>query len=385
MNNIFSILKSLSLRGDKVIWAIIVLLSFVSLLVVYSSTGTLAYKYQGGNTSYYFIKQVLLLGACGVIIIIVHAVPVRLYSKFANLGLLISVGLLIMAKFMGTSLNDASRWLTIPGIGFNFQPSEIAKLALILHLARTLSRNQTDKYCKTEVFWKLLIPIIVVCFFIFLEDFSTAAMLGLVSFMLLFIGRVRTKYLLGSMALGLVVISFIIAMAPYLPNMGRIQTVHGRIERYISQTGSNDANFQVEQAKIAVATGGITGKGPGNSTQSNFLPHPYSDFIYAIIVEEAGWIGTFIIPILYLFLLFRAGLIVKQCSSTFPAFLVIGLTLCIVMQALINMGVSVSILPVTGQPLPLVSMGGTSLIFTSIALGMILNVSASVKKEENNE
>jgi len=222
MREIFDVLKNISLRGDKVIWAIIILLSFVSLLVVYSSTGTLAYKYQGGNTSYYFTKQVMLLIACGGIIIIVHAIPVRLYSKFANLALLISVALLIMAKFMGTSLNEASRWLTIPGIGFNFQPSEIAKLALILHLARTLSRNQTENSCRKEVYLHLLFPIFLVCFFIFLEDFSTAAMLCVVSFMLMFIGRVSMKYLLSTMGLGILGLAFIISMAPFLPNMGLI-------------------------------------------------------------------------------------------------------------------------------------------------------------------
>ncbi|WP_421920630.1 FtsW/RodA/SpoVE family cell cycle protein [Marinifilum sp.] len=384
LSRILNWVRNPRLRGDKVIWIIILLLSLVSLLVVYSSTGTLAYKVRGGNTSYFLIKQLILLGGCFFIMYIVHAMPHRYYSSFANIVLVISIGMLILAKLIGTNLNDASRWITIPGIGFNFQPSELAKLALILHVSRTLSRFQGKQECSKDAFIRLIVPIGVVCLLIFLDDFSTSVLLGGICYILMFIGRVAYKYLFGSIAAVLLVLVLLIALAPVIPSLGRVQTVRSRIENFFNEERSinNNQNYQVEQAKIAVASGGIFGKMPGNSTQRNFLPHPYSDFIYAIILEEMGWMGGFGILALYLFLLYRAGIIVRKCSRTFPAFLVIGLTLSIVFQAMTNMAVSVNLIPVTGQPLPLVSMGGTSLIFTSAAFGMILSVSNWANEEE---
>ena len=376
--------KNLNLRGDKTIWIIIFFLSMISLLVVYSSTGTLAYKVRGGNTSYFFIKQLLLLGGCFFIIYVVHRIPYTVYSSSANIVLIISIGLLILAKLVGTNLNDASRWITIPGIGFNFQPSELAKLALILHVSRTLSRYQAEDSCKKEAFLKVIIPVGIVCLLIFLDDFSTSVLLGGVCYLLMFIGRVAKKYLFGSVGVVLGLVIMLIVLAPLLPSIGRVQTVRSRIVNFFDKDEANvnnSQNYQVEQAKIAVVSGGIFGKFPGNSTQRNFLPHPYSDFIYAIILEEMGWIGGFVILAFYLILMYRAGLIVRKCNRTFPAFLVIGLALSIVFQALTNMAVSVNLIPVTGQPLPLVSMGGTSLIFTSAAFGMILSVSNWVNEE----
>lgn len=379
------LLKNLNLRGDKTIWIIIFFLSMISLLVVYSSTGTLAYKVKGGNTSYFFIKQLILLGGCYMIIYVIHRIPYTVYSSSANIVLVISIGLLILAKLVGTNLNDASRWITIPGIGFNFQPSELAKLALILHVSRTLSRYQAEDSCKKEAFLQIIIPVGIVCLLIFLDDFSTSVLLGGVCYLLMFIGRVAKKYLFGSVGVVLGLVIMLIVMAPLLPSIGRVQTVRSRIVNFFDEDETNvnnSQNYQVEQAKIAVVSGGIFGKFPGNSTQRNFLPHPYSDFIYAIILEEMGWIGGFVILAFYLILMYRAGLIVRKCNRTFPAFLVIGLALSIVFQALTNMAVSVNLIPVTGQPLPLVSMGGTSLIFTSAAFGMILSVSNWVNEEE---
>ncbi|RUT78144.1 FtsW/RodA/SpoVE family cell cycle protein [Ancylomarina longa] len=379
------LLRKLNLKGDKVIWIIILLLSLISLLVVYSSTGTLAYKVKGGNTSYFFIKQLILLGGCFCIIYVVHKLPYFVYSSSANVVLIVSIGLLILAKFVGTNLNDASRWITIPGIGFNFQPSELAKLALILHVSRTLSRYQSDKGCKNEAFLKIIIPVGIVCILIFMDDFSTSVLLGGVCYLLMFIGRLARKYMLGTVGVVLGLVILLIVLAPMLPSIGRVQTVRSRIVNFFDKNETkvgNNQNYQVEQAKIAVVSGGIFGKGPGNSTQRNFLPHPYSDFIYAIILEELGWFGGFTILLFYLFLMYRAGLIVRKCNRTFPAFLVIGLTLSIVFQALTNMAVSINLIPVTGQPLPLVSMGGTSLIFTSAAFGMILSVSNWANEEE---
>jgi len=374
------------LQGDKVIWIIIFLLSIISLLVVYSSTGTLAYKVKGGNTSYFFIKQLVLLLGCYFIIWVTHKIPYKHYSSWANMGLLIAIGMLLLAKIVGVNLNQASRWITIPVIGFNFQPSELAKLALILFVSRILSKFQTDRECQKEAFWKIIASIGVVCGIIFLDDFSTSALLGGICLMLMFIGRIAAKYLLGTMGAGLGLIIILLIIAPFLPDsFGRIHTVRNRILNFAGmgeKKTDNDRNYQVDQAKVAVVSGGIIGKGPGNSDQRNFLPHPYSDFIYAIILEELGWFGGFGILALYLFLIYRAGSIVRKCDRTFPAFLVIGLSLSIVAQALTNMAVSVNLIPVTGQPLPLVSLGGTSLIFTSVALGMILSVSRSVKEQE---
>ncbi len=378
--------NNFKLQGDKVIWIIIFLLSIISLLVVYSSTGTLAYKVRGGNTSYFFIKQLFLLFVCYIIIYITHKIPYKYYSSWANMGLVVAIGMLLLAKIVGVNLNQASRWITIPGIGFNFQPSELAKLSLILFVSRILSKFQTDSECQKEAFWKIIAAIGVVCGIIFLDDFSTSALLGGICLMLMFIGRIGAKYLLGTMGAGLGLIIILLIIAPFLPDsFGRIHTVRNRILNFAGmgeKKTSNDRNYQVDQAKIAVVSGGIIGKGPGNSNQRNFLPHPYSDFIYAIILEELGWIGGFGVLALYLFLIYRAGSIVRKCDRTFPAFLVIGLSLSIVAQALTNMAVSVNLIPVTGQPLPLVSMGGTSLIFTSAALGMILSVSRSVKEQE---
>ncbi len=378
--------NNFKLQGDKVIWIIIFLLSIISLLVVYSSTGTLAYKVKGGNTSYFFIKQLVLLLGCYFIIWVTHKIPYKHYSSWANMGLLIAIGMLLLAKIVGVNLNQASRWITIPVIGFNFQPSELAKLALILFVSRILSKFQTDRECQKEAFWKIIAAIGVVCGIIFLDDFSTSALLGAICLILMFIGRIAAKYLLGTLGAGLGLIIILIIIAPFLPDsFGRIHTVRNRILNFAGmgeKKTSNDRNYQVDQAKIAVVSGGIFGKGPGNSNQRNFLPHPYSDFIYAIILEELGWFGGFGILALYLFLIYRAGSIVRKCDRTFPAFLVIGLSLSIVAQALTNMAVSVNLIPVTGQPLPLVSMGGTSLIFTSAALGMILSVSRSVKEQE---
>ena len=378
--------NNFKLQGDKVIWVIIFLLSIISLWVVYSSTGTLAYKVKGGNTSYFFIKQLVLLLGCYLIIWVTHKIPYKHYSSWANIGLLVAIAMLLLAKVVGVNLNQASRWITIPVIGFNFQPSELAKLALILFVSRILSKYQTDKECQKEAFWKIIASISVVCGLIFLDDFSTSALLGSICLMLMFIGRIAAKYLLGTLGAGLGLIIILLIIAPFLPDsFGRIHTVRNRILNFAGmgeKKTDNDRNYQVDQAKIAIVSGGIMGKGPGNSDQRNFLPHPYSDFIYAIILEELGLWGGFGILVLYLFLIYRAGSIVQKCDRTFPAFLVIGLSLSIVAQALTNMAVSVNLIPVTGQPLPLVSMGGTSLIFTSAALGMILSVSRSVKEQE---
>lgn len=367
-------------KGDKVIWLIVVLLSIVSLLAVYSSTGSLAYRFQGGNTTYYFIKQFAFLGAGLAIIFLVHLISYRLYSPLAPMLLYIAIPLLFVTLLFGTNINQAARWLEIPGLGVTIQTSDFAKLALMMYIARFLSISQNNINDLRKAFLPIAIPIAIVCLLILPANFSTAVMIGAASWILLFIGRVNLKYLLGFTGLGVLLVGLFVFVALQTNTVNRVQTWKNRVENFISGEGGD--NYQAQQSKIAIATGGLVGKGPGNSTQRNLLPHPYSDFIFAIIVEEYGLFGGTIVILLYLILLFRTGVIVKKAKRTFPAFLAIGLTLILVFQAMVNMAVAVNLIPVTGQPLPLVSMGGTSLFFTSASFGIILSISRSQNKEE---
>ncbi len=365
------------------IWAVVMFLSIVSLLAVYSSTGTLAYRSQGGNTTYYILKHSSILIVSLGIIFITHMIPFKFYSRLSQLFLFLSVIMLVITLIMGTTINEASRWLTLPGLGFTIQTSDFAKLSLIMYLARVLSRKQYAIKDLHDSFFRLLVPILVVCGLIMPANLSTSLILFATCIILMFIGRVRTRYLIGLVLSGILFLSIFIAIALYSQSEGRLGTWRNRIESFVTKSG--EGSYQVEQSKIAIATGGLLGKGPGNSSQRNFLPHPYSDFIYAIIVEEYGLVGGLIVLFFYLWLLYRAGIIVKRSSRTFPAFLATGLTLSIVIQAMINMAVVVNLFPVTGQPLPLVSMGGSSLVFTSIALGIILSVSTGVQKATKAE
>lgn len=370
------------IKGDRIIWLVIGLLSLVSLLAVYSSTGTLAYRYQGGNTAYYILKHsVILLFGLGIIFV-THSVPYKYYSRLSQIFLGVSIILLIITLFLGTSINQATRWLTLPGLGFTIQTSDFAKLSLIMYLARLLSQKQNEIKDLKLSFIPILWPVLLVCMLILPSNLSTALIILATSIILMFIGRVRTLYLVALIGSGVFVFGIFIGVVLYSKSEGRIGTWKNRIETYI---GGEGENYQLEQSKIAIATGGLIGKGPGNSTQRNFLPHPYSDFIYAIIIEEYGLWGAVLIIAFYLWLLYRAGVIVRRSSRTFPAMLAIGLTISIVLQAMINMAVVVGLVPVTGQPLPLVSMGGSSLVFTSVALGIILSVSHGIEKIEEVE
>jgi len=369
------------LQGDLVIWAVVFLLSLVSAMAVYSSTGTLAHRYQGGNTEYYFIKHFSIILFGWGIIYLVHRVPFKYFSRAAQVMLWLSVPLLIVTLFSGTNLNEASRWLTVPLINLSFQTSDLAKLALIAYLARELSKRQDAVKDFKEGFIHLLWPILLICALILPANFSTSAVLFASSLVLLFIGRVKVMHIAGVLGSGavlgsfIVLLSFVVPVEKVLPRFG---TWKARVETYISDEKSpatSDASYQSDQAKIAIANGGVTGVGPGNSTQRNFLPHPYSDFIYAIILEEWGLAGGLFILFLYLILLFRALRVVHKGESVFGSLLAFGCSFSLVFQAFINMAVAVNLFPVTGQPLPLVSMGGTSIWFTSIAIGMILSVS----------
>jgi cell division protein FtsW len=365
-------------KGDPVIWGVIVALTIVSLLAVYSSTGTLAYKFRDGNTAFYVLRHLTFQFIGLIIIFVTHRIPYKYYSRLSQVLMLISIPMLLFTLLFGRHLNDASRWMALPG-GISFQTSDFAKLALMMYLARVLSLKQDEIKDFKKAFLPLIAPVAIICLLILPANFSTAAILMATCIIVMFVGRVNMKHIMALAGIGVVLVGLFIGISLAFNKEGRIGTWKSRIENFVSGKGDN---FQVEQSKIAVATGGIIGKGPGNSVQRNYLPHPYSDFIYAIIIEEYGVVGGIVILAFYLWLLFRAGMIVRKSDRTFPAFLAIGLTVLLVFQAMVNMAVAVNLFPVTGQPLPLVSMGGTSMLFTFFALGIILSISNGVTQLE---
>ncbi len=372
------------LKGDPIIWGVIIVLSIFSLLAVYSATSTLAMHKMGGNSLYYLVRHGVILAFGIMIIFITHLVHYKYYSRLSQLLIGIAIVLLIITLFLGTNVNQATRWLTLPGLGFTIQTSDFAKLALIMYIARVLSMKQGEIKSFKEAFLPVIIPVVIICVLILPANLSTAALIFGISFLLMFIGRISMKHLLASGGVAILLLALFIAVGTLVKKEGRINTWKNRIESYFDEGG--EENYQSQQAKIAIATGGLFGKNPGKSVQRNFLPNPYSDFIYAIIVEEYGLIiGGIPILLAYLFLLFRAGVIVRKCDRTFPAFLAIGLTLMIVVQAMVNMAVAVGIFPITGQTLPLVSMGGSSMLFTSIAFGIILSISRNLDETEPDE
>lgn len=355
-----------NLKGDPVIWAIVILLSILSILVVYSATGTLAYKNLGGNTEHYLLRHSFLIILSLVGMWAAHQIDYRYYAKISRFALLISVPLLIFSWQFGTNLNEASRWITIPVINKTFQPSDLAKLALITQLASMLARRQQN----IKDFKESLVPILLwcglICGLIAMTDLSTAGLLLITCLILLFIGRVPMKYLVMLTFVGLIAGSIAFSFGQ------RRETAISRVRDFINP---EEIPFQAKQSYIAIASGGISGRGPGNSVRRNQLPHSYSDFIFAIIVEEYGIIGAGTVILLYLGLLYRGLLTATKSERAFGGLLSAGLSLALVLQAMVNIGVAVGLLPITGLPLPLVSMGGTSLLFTGFSLGIILSVS----------
>lgn len=370
------------LKGDKGIWVVVLLLSVLSLLAVYSSIVTLAYKYKDGDTFYYLFKHAIILVVGLGLMVLAHNLKFKYYSRISQIALFLSVPLLLLTLITGANVNEASRWLVIPVINQTFQTSDLAKLALIMYLARFLSKHQDQIKDFKQAFLPIIVPVMLVCGLILPANFSTAAMLFVTSLIVMFIGRINIKYILSLVGIGVGTMLILLLIGKSNPDLlPRMGTWVKRIETF-QGGGSKDANYQAEQAKIAIATGGPIGKGPGGSTQRNFLPHPYSDFIYAIIIEEYGTIGGIIVIFLYLILFFRGIRIASKAENTFGSLLAIGLSFSLVFQALINMAVAVNLFPVTGQPLPLVSMGGTSIWFTCLAIGIILSVSRENEKPE---
>ena len=381
-------------KGDKVIWAIVVLLTMMSLLAVYSSTGTLAYKLSKSTESYLF-KQVVFIAIGVAIIYFAHLFNYTIYSRIALILFLISIPLLIYTLFFGTNLNDANRWIKLPIINLTFQTSDLAKLALFMYLSRLLSKRQETIKSFKNGFVPVIAPVLIICVLIAPANLSTALLTGATSLILLFIGRASIKHIALVVLLAAIPLMMLIGFAkiyyneaegraepmPSYLTKGRVETWVKRVQNFM-YADKQEASYQVQQAKIAIAKGSWFGLGPGNSEARNFLPHPYSDFIYSIIIEEYGLMGGALILLIYLLFLYRCIRIVKKCPYAFGAFLALGLSFTLIIQAIANMAVNVNLVPVTGVTLPLVSMGGSSFLFTCLAIGIILSVARNVESLE---
>ncbi|MBO2543042.1 FtsW/RodA/SpoVE family cell cycle protein [Salegentibacter sp. BDJ18] len=381
MSNIFS-----NLKGDKVIWATAGLLAIFSFLPVYSSSSNLAYLYGDGSTFQYVVVHFfhLLLGFC--LLFAVHKIPYHYFRGLSILFLPVVIVLLIYTVAQGTMIDGAyaSRWIQIPGLGVSFQSSTLASVVLMIYVARYLSKKTNENLTFKESILPLWLPVGVVLSLILPANFSTTAIVFSMVLVLMFLGGYPIKYLGIIVAAGLILLTMFILTAKAFPGLlpNRVDTWASRIESF-SNDEDTEADYQIEKAKIAIATGGVAGTGIGKSVQRNFLPQSSSDFIYAIIVEEMGLIGAFGVMLAYLLLLFRIVIVATKANTVFGKLLVMGVGLPIIFQALINMGVAVELFPVTGQTLPLISSGGTSIWMTCMALGIILSVSA--KREEMKE
>ncbi len=373
-------------KGDRVIWALVVVFMIYSLLAVYSSSVSVAYLKHGGNTTYFLRSQLIILAMSLVIIVLVHYLPYRIYYRLAGILLLGSIGMLALTFVIGDRVNDAVRAIYIPGVG-RIQSSDIAKLALVIYLARVLGqfRDKLNDFMLVTKY--MMAPVVVVCGLIMPENLSTAVMVFGISLIIMYIGRVPIRFLLSFLGIAVVGALIIAAVLLTVSDDNRVKTWEKRILTHFSGKVDDDANYQSNQAKIAISTGGMFGKAPGKSTQRNMLPQSNSDFIFAIIIEEYGLLfGAIPLILAYMVLLFRGITIVKKCDAAFPAYLVIGLVVMITVQAMINMLVAVGIFPVTGQTLPMVSWGRTSVLVMSFSIGAILSVSrvvnARLRKEE---
>ena len=371
----------INLEGDTRIWAVVFFLSIVSIVVVYSATGGLAYTSYGGNTWHLFFKHFKFLIVGLVLMYFVHKVPHKYFSRLGQLGFIIAIPILLYTVAFGTSLNDANRWITIADMPIN--TFEIGKIAITVFLARQLVRSQKDLNDLKKVSWKLFAPLILVCAIIFPANLSTAAMIFLAGIMLLYLGGVPFKYLALLLAsiltLGVLVISLSLTVPALKKTFPRAQTWVNRVKNFSEDKSVNsDEFYQVPHAKIAIVNGGIKGRGPGKSTQRNVLPLPNSDYVYAILIEEWGVLGGFTVVFAYVVLLLRGKRIFNLANDPLAAYLGVGLSISLVLQAFINMAVAVDFFPVTGQTLPLISMGGVSVIFTCVSLGIILSTSRSV-------
>jgi len=388
-------------RGDKYIWGLVILLSLISILVVYSATGSLAYKMYRGNTSYYLFKQIAFTLIGLLLVFGLHRVNYTVFSRVATILFILSVPLLIYTLCFGAKINEGSRWIKLPIINLTIQSSDVAKLALFMYLSKVLSKKQEVIKDFKKGFLPVIIPVFIICGLIMPANLSNALLTGATSLLLLFIGRVSFKHILLTIGIAMIPIVIIISVAiathksnegtidsgkpvvaASLKKWGRFGTWVNRVQDFM-YAKDNEIPYQVQQAKIAIANGGIfVGLGPGNSQQRNFLPQAYNDFIYAVIIEEYGLLGGAFIIFIYLVFLFRCIRIFRKCPYAFGAFLALGLSFTLIIQAVANMAVNVAIVPVTGVTLPLLSMGGSSFIFTCCSIGLILSVARNVEQME---
>ncbi len=377
-----------NIQGDNVIWAIIGVLAIFSFLPVYSASSNLAYLYGDGNTFKFLAKHFAHLMLGFGILYGVHKIPYHYFRGLSIIALPVVIVLLLLTIAQGTTIAgaNASRWIRVPLVGVTFQTSTLAAVVLMSYVARYLSTIEGRIVTFKETLLPLWVPVFVVLALILPANFSTAAIIFSMVSLLVFIGGYPLKYLTIVLAAGLLMLSLFVLTAKAFPGVfpNRVDTWISRVESFADKTDT-EANYQIDQAKIAIASGGITGLGPGKSVQKNFLPQSSSDFIYAIIVEEFGIVGALGIMVVYLMLLFRLVIVAHKSSDMFSKLLVIGVGLPIVFQALINMAVAVELFPVTGQTLPLISSGGSSIWMTCLALGMVLSVSAKRELKKKNE
>ncbi len=381
-------------QGDRVIWMVVALLALISLMAVYSATSAYANKQYGGDNVFALLRHAstLMLGLCAVYV--THLLKYTYYSRIFQIAFLIAIPLLAYTTFWGADINEAQRVIKVFG-KISFQTSDFAKIALVGYLARELTVRQNDIKDFKNAFIPLMLPVLVIVGLIFPENFSTAAILFATCLVILFVGRINMKYLIIFLSVALFAMSiYILVKINSSTDDGRANLWLQRVESFIGSDdrseeeklrAMDEEDFQKIQSKIAIAGGGLFGKLPGKSTQRNFLPHPYSDFIFAIIIEEYGLVGGAFVVLLYLVLLFRAIAIMVAIPQSFGGFVSFGLAFMLVMQAMVNMGVAVGLLPVTGQPLPFISMGGTSLLFTGSAFGIILSVSKEIDKNKERK
>lgn len=356
---------------------IFALLALFSIIIGYSVTGTLAFKYENGDTSGYLLKQVGVLSLGLLLAYICYLLHPKRYSKMAASLFLLAIPLLLYTMFMGPEINDARRWIAVPFTTLTFQTSDFAKIALIMYLAKVLSISDYIKDFNSA-FLPIIVPVIVICGLILPSDLSTAGLIFLTSMLMMFIGRVDLKYIFLLIMCGIVLFAAVFIVGEFVPEMVRSDTW---VERFRDFVNNEEGDLQIQHAKMAIASGNILwGEGPGNSIVRNYLYSAHADCVFAIIVEEYGLLGGFVVISLFLLLLFRVISLVTLSNKGFGAMLALGLTLNIVIQALTNIAVNVHLLPVTGLPLPMLSYGGTSLIFTCISFGIILSVSKNIQK-----
>ena len=376
------------IKGDRIIWAIAALLAIFSFLPVYSAASNLAYVGSGSNTFSYFIKHFVHLFLGFSIIYGIHKIPYRYFRGLSMVMIPVVLILLIITMLQGATIGgaNASRWIRVPIVGFAFQPSTLAALVLMVYVARYLSKIKDKIITIKGSILPLWLPVFIVLALILPANFSTAAIIFSMVVLLTYVGGYPFKYLSIIIGSGVVVLALFVLTAKAFPNLipNRVDTWTSRISSFVDSEVTQE-DYQIEKAKIAIATGGVKGLGPGKSIQKNFLPQSSSDFIFAIIIEEYGLIGGMVLLILYLWLLFRIVIVAQKSDSVFGKLLAIGVGLPVIFQALINMGVAVQLFPVTGQTLPLVSSGGTSIWVTCLALGIVLSVSAKRDEDKNKD